>query len=32
MKLLIVEDQARTGQYLSQGLNEAGLSRSCVRT
>ena len=26
MKLLIVEDQARTGQYLSQGLNEAGFA------
>lgn len=24
MKLLIVEDQAKTGQYLSQGLSEAG--------
>ncbi len=26
MKLLIVEDQARTGQYLSQGLSEAGFA------
>ncbi|MFJ4385627.1 two-component system response regulator CinR [Pseudomonas sp. NPDC089408] len=26
MKLLIVEDQARTGQYLSQGLSEAGFT------
>lgn len=26
MKLLIVEDQARTGQYLCQGLNEAGFA------
>ena len=30
MKLLIVEDQARTGQYLSQGLNEAGFALSLI--
>ena len=26
MKLLIVEDQAKTGQYLRQGLSEAGFT------
>ena len=26
MKLLIVEDQAKTGQYLAQGLSEAGFN------
>lgn len=30
MKLLIVEDQARTGQYLSQGLSEAGFATELV--
>ena len=28
MKLLIVEDQPKTGQYLRQGLGEAGSSTS----
>ncbi|WP_416772515.1 heavy metal response regulator transcription factor [Pseudomonas sp. RHF3.3-3] len=30
MKLLIVEDQAKTGQYLRQGLNEAGFNCELV--
>lgn len=30
MKLLIVEDQAKTGQYLHQGLSEAGFSAELV--
>ena len=30
MKLLIVEDQARTGQYLRQGLSEAGFASELV--
>ena len=30
MKLLIVEDQAKTGQYLRQGLNEAGFNAELV--
>lgn len=30
MKLLIIEDQAKTGQYLRQGLNEAGFNAELV--
>ncbi|SEI75636.1 MULTISPECIES: heavy metal response regulator transcription factor [unclassified Pseudomonas] len=30
MKLLIIEDQAKTGQYLRQGLNEAGFNTELV--
>lgn len=30
MKLLIVEDQAKTGQYLRQGLTEAGFNTELV--
>ena len=30
MKLLIVEDQTKTGQYLRQGLGEAGFNADLV--
>lgn len=32
MKLLVVEDQAKTGDYLKQGLSEAGFNVDLVRT
>ena len=31
MKILIVEDEAKTGDYLKQGLSEAGFTADLVR-